>query len=118
VNAGSAALYVVPEGKGRELAELIDRTTRLLESLAAELAAEQAEHAQTRNRLALLRADHARLLAATRAALAADWDGEPDPVMYVRGLLEDTGQAPAPGMHAPGVLAAARDNLALAGWRP
>jgi hypothetical protein len=101
-----------------EVLELLDRAARTLDALSAELERERAAHAQTRNRLALLRADHARLLAATRATLAADWDGEPDPVMYVRGLLQDTGQAPARGMHAPGVLAAARDNLALAGWRP
>jgi hypothetical protein len=118
VTAQPAALYVIPAGKGRELAELIDRTTCLLAELADDLAAERTEHARTRNRLALLRADHSRLLSAARATVAADQDHDPDPVLYLRGLLEDTGQAPAPGMHAPGVLAAARDNLALAGWLP
>jgi hypothetical protein len=48
--------------------------------------------------LALLRADHSALLAAARAAVAADRDGCPDPVGLIRGVLAERGQLPPAGM--------------------
>ncbi|HEU5156029.1 MAG TPA: hypothetical protein VFU43_03470 [Streptosporangiaceae bacterium] len=40
---------------------------------------------------------YADLLAAARATLAADRDGEPDPLYYLRDELTASGQGPAPG---------------------
>ena len=52
--------------------------------------------ASARDRLALLRAEHAALLAACRASVAAERSGDADPLGYVRGALEERGQLPRP----------------------
>lgn len=44
--------------------------------------------------LTLTRTRYANLLAAARAAVAADWEGEPDPLLYVRDELRSRDQMP------------------------
>jgi hypothetical protein len=68
------------------------------------------------SRLAATRANYACLLAACRASVAAAAAGAADPIVYVRGLLEDRGQLPAPGAVPRLVLADARSALTLTGW--
>jgi anti-sigma regulatory factor (Ser/Thr protein kinase) len=67
-----------------------------------------------RSRLALTVADYAALLAATRAAIAADAAGCPDPLVWVRALLAGRGQLPAPGISPLLVLADARTAMHMA----
>jgi hypothetical protein len=43
---------------------------------------------------------YANLLAAARAALSAEHDGEPDPMWYLRDELRATGHLP-PGLDGP-----------------
>jgi hypothetical protein len=64
-----------------------------------------AEIDRLRSLLALARAQHANLLAAARATLAADRDGEADPLLYVRDELAEHGQLAARHLH-PGRLLA------------
>jgi hypothetical protein len=71
------------------------------------LAALVDDDAEARNQLALLRAGHAELLAAARAAVAAARDGAADPLVYLRGVLAKRGQLPPAGMRPPQILAAA-----------
>ncbi len=61
-------------------------------------------------------AEYAELLAATRAAVAAERNGDADPLGYVRGLLAERGQLPAPGAVPVQVVADARAALCLTGW--
>jgi anti-sigma regulatory factor (Ser/Thr protein kinase) len=68
------------------------------------------------SRLAQSAADHAALIAACRAAVAASDRGDADPLTYVRGLLEERGQLPAPGSSPLLVLADGRTALHMAGW--
>ncbi|MFD8564951.1 ATP-binding protein [Streptosporangium canum] len=56
-------------------------------------------------RLALLEAVHSQLLAAARAAVAAERRGEPDPVAHLRYLLAETGQLPPAGARPSHLLA-------------
>lgn len=63
--------------------------------------------ADTRQELALLRAEDAELLAYARATVAAWRDGWPDPVAILAGLLEERGQLPGPGQSPTGLLALA-----------
>lgn len=49
------------------------------------------------DRLALLTADHAELLAAARAAVAGQRLGEGDPLIHVRHVLDRHGQLPPEG---------------------
>ena len=58
-----------------------------------------------RSLLALTRARYANLLAATRATVAADRDGEEDPLLYVRDELDANGQLPPRHLHAAQLLA-------------
>lgn len=53
------------------------------------------EITRLRHALAHLRLTYANLLAATRAAVAAEHDGEPDPIAYLRYELPD--HPPRPG---------------------
>lgn len=55
--------------------------------------------------LADLRVRHANLLAACRAAVAAERDGETDPVSYLRDQLDEHGQMPAVDQHPAQILA-------------
>ena len=50
------------------------------------------EAAHLRAVLTLARLDHADLIAAARATLAADHEGEPDPLWYLRDELAARGQ--------------------------
>jgi hypothetical protein len=66
---------------------------RLLDHALADLPAVLADLARTRTELEAGRLDRANLLAAIRATLAADTEGEPDPLGYLRDEL-DTTEAP------------------------
>jgi hypothetical protein len=54
-----------------------------------DLSALREEITHLRHALADLRLTYANLLAATRAAVAAELDGEPDPIAYLRFELPD-----------------------------
>jgi hypothetical protein len=67
---------------------------RLIDTALADLPAVLADLGRTRAELEAVRLDRANLLAAIRATLAADGDGEPDPFGYLRDELGST-EAPA-----------------------
>lgn len=71
-----------------------------------------------RDELLLLQAAHAALLAAARAAVAAERRGEPDPVAHLRYLLAETGQLPPVGARPARVLAGTPSSPALAPETP
>jgi hypothetical protein len=66
-----------------------------------------AEIDRVRSLLALTRAQHADLLAAARATVAAARDGEADPLYYIRDELNARGQLPSRHLHAAELLALA-----------
>jgi hypothetical protein len=61
---------------------------------------------QARSRLAMVRAADGELLAAARAAVAAERDDAPDPLAPIRMLLAERGQLPPEDMHPAQLLAA------------
>jgi hypothetical protein len=61
---------------------------RLLDSALADVPALLADLTRTRAELTSARLDRANLLAAMRAALSAQADGEPDPLYYVRDEVD------------------------------
>jgi hypothetical protein len=67
---------------------------RLIDQSLADLPAVLADLGRTRAELEAVRLDRANLLAAIRACLAADADGEPNPIGYLRDEL-DAQDAPA-----------------------
>jgi hypothetical protein len=67
---------------------------RLIDAALADLPAVLAQLGRTRAELDAVRLDRANLIAAIRATLAADADGEPDPLGYLRDELDST-DAPA-----------------------
>lgn len=67
---------------------------RLIDTALADLPAALADLGRARAELEAVRLDRANLLAAIRAALAADTEGEPNPLGYLRDEL-DTTEAPA-----------------------
>src|SRR5579859_1954274 len=67
---------------------------RLIDSALADLPAALADLGRTRAELAAVRLDRANLLAAIRAALTADAEGDPGALEYLRDEL-DTTDAPA-----------------------
>jgi hypothetical protein len=67
---------------------------RLIDSALADLPAALADLGRARAELEAVRLDRANLLAAIRATLAADAEGEPDPLGYLRDELDAEG-APA-----------------------
>ena len=67
---------------------------RILDQALADLPAVLADLGRTRAELEAMRMDRANLLAAIRATLAADAEGEPDALGYLRNEL-DTTDAPA-----------------------
>src|SRR5579859_4844967 len=69
----------------------IDRETALLVG-AALIPDLLADHDQARNLAAMASARYARLLAAVRAAIAAQAEGLPDPLCWVRDQLAEHGQ--------------------------
>jgi len=76
-----------------------------------------AEIGRFRSLLALTRAQHADLLAAARAAIAAERDGEDDPLYYLRDELGARGQLPRRWMGPPELLALAGVHDAVDGGR-
>ena len=64
---------------------------RLIDSALADLPAAFADLRRARAELEAVRLDRANLLAAMRATLAADAEGEPDPLGYLRDELDTTG---------------------------
>jgi hypothetical protein len=64
-----------------------------------------ADDLQARSRLAMVHAADADLLAAARASVAADRDGEPDPLASIRMLLAERGQLPPDDMRPAQLLA-------------
>jgi hypothetical protein len=78
--AGFAAVTPTLTGVWR----LVDGALSDVPSVLAELARAQAE-------LEAVRLDRANLLAAIRSCLAADADGEPDPLGYLRAELDPPG---------------------------
>ena len=67
---------------------------RLIDTALADLPAALADLGRARAALEAVRLDRANLLAAIRATLAADVDGESDPLSYLRDELDST-DAPA-----------------------
>jgi hypothetical protein len=67
---------------------------RLIDAALADLPAVLADLGRLRAELEAVRLDRANLLAAIRATLAADADGECDPLGYLRDELDSAG-APA-----------------------
>lgn len=67
---------------------------RLIDAALADLPAVLADLGRARAELQAVRLDRANLLAAIRATLAADAEGEPDPLGYLRDELGTDG-APA-----------------------
>ena len=64
---------------------------RLIDTALADLPAVLAELGRARADLEAVRLDRANLLAAIRATLAADAEGEPDPLGYLRYELDSAG---------------------------
>jgi hypothetical protein len=73
---------------------MLTRAWRLIDTALADLPAVLAELGRARAELEAVRLDRANLLAAIRATLAADAEGEPDPLGYLRQELDST-DAPA-----------------------
>jgi hypothetical protein len=67
---------------------------RILDQALADLPAVLTDLSRTRAELEAIRLDRANLLAAIRATLAADAEGEPDALGYLRDELDST-SAPA-----------------------
>ena len=65
------------------------------------------------SKFALLRAEHAALLAHARAAVAAALRGESTPTTYLEGYLEEHGQAPSAEISPAELLAQAATCAAL-----
>ena len=64
---------------------------RLIDTALADLPAVLADLGQARAELEAVRLDRANLLAAIRATLTADAEGEPDPLGYLRDELDAPG---------------------------
>jgi hypothetical protein len=73
---------------------------RLIDTALADLPAALADLGRALAELEAVRLDRANLLAAIRATLAADAEGEPDPLGYLRDEL-DTTEAPADTRRRP-----------------
>ena len=63
---------------------------RLIDAALADLPAVLADAQRSKTELEEVRLDRANLLAAIRAALSADAEGEPDPLGYLREELDST----------------------------
>lgn len=83
------------------------RTAVALWVAVADIPVLLAEIDRTRSMLAFSRAKYADLLAAARATLAADRDGESEPLLYLRDELDAHGQLPPRHLHALELLALA-----------
>ena len=69
---------------------------RLIDTALADLPAVLVDLGRTRSELEAVRLDRANLLAAIRATLAADAEGECDPLGYLRDELDSTAATAAP----------------------
>ena len=67
---------------------------RFLDSALADVPAVLAELGRVRAELEAVRLDRANLLAAMRATIAAQADGEPDPLYYLRDELDARQERP------------------------
>lgn len=67
-------------------------------------------------RLGLTVAGYSALITACRAAVAADAQGDTDPLVHVRRVLAAHGQVPPAGMSPLAALADTRSALCMAGW--
>jgi hypothetical protein len=101
VNANSAAEITTRNDIARDIVAGFAAVTpnlagiwRLLDQALADLPLALADLGRARAELEPVRLDRANLLAAIRAALAADAEGEPDPLGYLRDELDST-QGPA-----------------------
>ena len=73
---------------------------RLIDTALADLPAILADLGRARAELEAVRLDRANLLAAIRATLAADAEGECDPLGYLRDELDSTATLAATRRHA------------------
>jgi hypothetical protein len=73
---------------------------RLLDQALGDLPAVLADLGRVQAELEAVRLDRANLLAAIRATLAADGEGEPDPLGYLRDEIDST-EAPANSRRQP-----------------
>jgi hypothetical protein len=73
---------------------MLTGVSRLIDTALADLPAVLADLGRARAELQAVRLDRANLVAAIRATLAADAEGEPDPLGYLRDELGST-DAPA-----------------------
>jgi hypothetical protein len=73
---------------------------RLIDTALADLPAVLAVLGLAQAELKAVRLDRANLLAAIRATLAADAEGEPDPLGYLRDELDSTGTPASTRRHA------------------
>jgi hypothetical protein len=72
---------------------------RLIDSALTDAPAMLADLARAHAELQTVRLDRANLLAAIRACLAADTEGEPDPLGYLRAELDPPGTPAATRRH-------------------
>jgi hypothetical protein len=84
------------------------RTRAALWATAADVPILIAEIDRLRSLLALSRVYSANLLAAARATLAAERDGEQEPLFYLRDELDNLGQLPPKDMSPSELLAVAK----------
>jgi hypothetical protein len=77
-----------------------------------------AETADARQALALLRAEHARLITAARASVTAARAGSANPLAYVEAEMTRRGGLPPQDAAVPVVLADTGTAMMLTGWAP
>jgi hypothetical protein len=98
MNATSAAEITTRNDIARDIIAAFAAVTptlagvfQLIDTALADLPAVLAELGQARAELEAVRLDRANLLAAIRATLAADAEGDTDPLGYLRDELDSTG---------------------------
>jgi hypothetical protein len=101
MNASSAAAITTRNDIARDIVAGFAAVTpdlagiwRILDQALTDLPAALADLSRAKTELEAVRLDRANLLAAIRATLAADAEGEPDPLGYLRDEL-DTADTPA-----------------------
>ena len=97
----------IKEARARYHAATQTRTPAALWAALADIPVLLAEIRRLRDLHALTRVRYANLLAAARATLAADRDGEAEPLFYVRDELTAHGQLPPWHLHPAELLALA-----------
>jgi hypothetical protein len=98
MNAGNSAEITTRNDIARDIVAGFASVTptlagvfRLIDAALADLPAVLADLGRARAELEAARLDRANLMAAIRATLAADAEGEPDPLGYLRDELDTTG---------------------------